>query len=80
MHGHGMRKKKKKPKPTLAELNKMAFLKIRKARKPPPFLSSLDRGVNRKMLRAMWEEEIINDLTTRLSFGVWTRKNERRQQ
>ena len=61
MHGHGMRKKKNKPKPTLAELNKMAFLKIRKARKPPPFLSSLDRGVNRKMLRAMWEEEIIND-------------------
>ena len=34
---------------------------VRKNRKPPPFLSQFDRGVTKKMLRQMWEDEIIGD-------------------
>ena len=34
---------------------------VRKNRKPPPFLSEFDRGVTKKMLRQMWEDEIIDD-------------------
>ena len=34
---------------------------VRKNRKPPPFLSEFDRGVTKKMLRQMWEDEIIGD-------------------
>ena len=54
-------KKKVKVRLTPAEINKREFLRIRAARKPPPFLSELDRGVNLDMVRTMWEDEILDD-------------------